>query len=265
MLVTGASSGIGRATAVRAASYGAEVLLVARRQDELEKVRAQIAAAGGRAHVYACDLGDSEAIDRLVLRVVAEHGTVDILVNNAGHSIRRSVQLSLDRPHDYERSMRLNYHAPVRLTLGFLPGMRAQRFGRIVNVTSQAVQLHPPRFGAYVASKCALEGFGRSIGRDLYSEGITVGSVRMPLVRTPMIAPSQSAYRGMPSLSADQAAGLVLRGMSSRREIINYPGARLVDLADVVFPGLLRSITHRVVYLRGRETVPEEPGLRAVQ
>lgn len=264
VLITGASSGIGRATALAAAAHDARVVLVARRADELERVRNEIRAAGGVAFVYPCDLTDSAAIDRLVKQVLAEVGTVDILVNNAGRSIRRAIQLSVDRPHDFERSMQLNYHAPVRLTLGFLPGMLKQRFGRIVNVTSQAVQAHPPRFAAYVASKCALEGFGRSIGRDLLSDGVTVGSVRMPLVRTPMIAPSKSAYRGMPSWSAEQAAALVLRGMTSTDEIIGYRGGSLIDVFDSVAPNAMRALAHRMVFLRQRETAPEARGLRLV-
>lgn len=260
VLVTGASSGIGRATAKAAARRGAHVVLVARRKDELAKVQDEITDAGGTAYSHPCDLYDSAAIDDLIHTILAERGPVDILVNNAGHSIRRSIQNSVDRPHDFERSMQLNYFAPVRLTLGFLPAMRAQGSGRIVNVTSQAVQVHPPRFAAYVASKCALEGFGRSIGRDLLSEGITVCSVRMPLVRTPMIAPSRGAFKGLPSLSAHQAAGLVLKGMTSNTELVSTAGGQAFGALAGVAPDVMRSLMHRAVFLRGRETAPETRG-----
>jgi NAD(P)-dependent dehydrogenase (short-subunit alcohol dehydrogenase family) len=248
MLITGASSGIGRATAIAAAAAGAEVLLVARRQPELEKVSAQITEHGGTAHVYPCDLSDGEAIDALVARVLDEHGAVDVLVNNAGHSIRRSARSSVHRMHDYERTMRLNYFAPVQLTLGLLPAMREQRFGHVVNVTTQGIQLHTPRFSAYLASKAALEEFGRTAGRELASAGVTFSSVRMPLARTPMIAPSKDAFRGVPALSAEQAAQLVLRAARSRREIVNVRGGALLDLLDVAAPNTMRSLVHRFGY-----------------
>jgi NAD(P)-dependent dehydrogenase (short-subunit alcohol dehydrogenase family) len=265
VLVTGASSGIGRATAVAAGRRGAHVVVVARRHDELAQVCDEIAAGGGTAYSFPCDLYETDAIDALVGEVLAKHGPVDILVNNAGHSIRRSIQASVDRPHDFERSMQLNYFAPVRLTLGFLPAMREHGSGRIVNVTSQAVQAHPPRFAAYVASKCALEGFGRSIGRDLLSEGITVCSVRMPLVRTPMIRASRGAYKGLPSLSANQGADLVLRAMTSKGELVSTPGGQAIGALAGVAPDMMRLLMHRVVYLRGRETAPEIRGRRPGQ
>lgn len=261
MLITGASSGIGRATAIAAAGHGARVLLVARRQAELEQVRAQIIEQGGDAHVYPCDLQDAEAIDVLLEQVLREHGGVDVLVNNAGRSIRRSVRHSLHRMHDYERTMRLNYFAPLRLTLGLLPAMRAQHFGHVVNVTTQGIQLHTPRFTAYLASKAALEEFGRTAGRELASEGVTFSSVRMPLVRTPMIAQSKSAYRGLPSWSPEQAARLVLRASRTRREIVNAPGGRAFDLLNVAAPDGMRRIVHKFGYLPRKGTTPEiHPG-----
>lgn len=248
MLITGASSGIGRATALAAAEQSARVLLVARRQAELEKVGAEIAERGGAAHVYPCDLSDAQAIDDLVKQVLDQHGGVDVLVNNAGRSIRRSVWKSVDRMHDYERTMRLNYFAPVRLTLALLPVMREQHFGHVVNVTTQGIQIHTPRFSAYLASKAALEEFGRTAGRELVADNVTFSSVRMPLARTPMITPSGSAFRGIPALSAPQAARLVLRAVHTRREVVNVPGAGLLDLLDVAVPSLMRRLVHRFGY-----------------
>lgn len=248
MLITGSSSGIGRATAVAAAREGAHVLLVARRLEELEQVRGEIVEADGFADVYPCDLYDGEAIDALVKQVMHGHGGVDVLVNNAGHSIRRSVRQSTQRIHDYERTMQLNYLAPVRLTLGLLPAMRAQRFGHVVNVTTQGLQMHTPRFSAYLASKAALEEFGRTAGRELASDGVTFSSVRMPLARTPMIEPSGKAFRGVPSLSPEQAARMVLRAARSRDEVVNAPGAGLLDLADLAAPNTMRRLVHRFGY-----------------
>ena len=157
VLVTGASSGIGEATARAVAGRGATVLLVARRADELDRVRAAIEAAGGRAAAYPCDLTDGDAVDALVARVLADHGAVDYLVNNAGRSIRRSLHLSHDRFHDFERTMAVNYFGPVRLTMGLLPAMRAQRFGHVVNIVTWGVQMKAPKFAAYIASKAALD------------------------------------------------------------------------------------------------------------
>ncbi|RZS36394.1 short-subunit dehydrogenase [Herbihabitans rhizosphaerae] len=251
ILVTGASSGIGRATALAAAADGAEVLLVARREAELKRLWREIndVDGAGEAHVYPCDLYDTAGVDSLVDLVLREHGGVDVLVNNAGHSIRRSVRHSVDRLHDYERTMRLNYLAPVQLTLGLLTAMREQRFGHVVNVTTQGIQVHTPRFTAYLASKAALEEFGRTAGRELASDNVTFSSVRMPLVRTPMIAPTEEVYRGMPSLSAEQAARLVLRAARSRNEIVNATGGAVFELADLAVPNTMRRLVHRFGYL----------------
>ncbi len=158
ILITGASSGIGRAAGVKLAAAGAVPLLVARNVERLEEVRAEIVAAGGTAYVYAADLSDMESIERLVERVLADHRNVDGLVNNAGRSIRRSIALSYDRFHDFERTMQLNYFGAVKLIIGLLPHMRQRGSGHIVNVSSIGVQANPPRFSAYVASKAALLG-----------------------------------------------------------------------------------------------------------
>ncbi|RJQ81989.1 SDR family NAD(P)-dependent oxidoreductase [Pseudonocardiaceae bacterium YIM PH 21723] len=256
VLVTGASSGIGRETALLVGRLGAHVLLLARRAEELATVRDEIERAGGRADYYPCDLNDFEQIDDVADKIIAEHGGVDVLVNNAGRSIRRSVELSLDRFHDYDRSMRLNYFAPLRLTLKLLPGMLERREGKIVNVTSQAVQVNSPRFSAYTASKSALEAFGRCTNREFGDKGVTVVSVRMPLVRTPMITPSKGAYRGLPSWSATRAAKMVLKGINTGADYVNGPGGTILSLVDVVLPGLQRFGLRRY-YDRYPETAPE--------
>ena len=214
VLVTGASSGIGEATARLAARRGATVLLVARRAEELDRVRDQIVAAGGRAAAYPCDLTDGEAVDALVEQVLAEHGAVDYLVNNAGRSIRRSLSLSYDRFHDLERLLAMNFRGPVRLTLGLLPAMREQGFGQVVNVVTWGVQLKAPKFSAYIAAKTALDSWSRVAGRETYDDGVTFTNVRLSLVRTPMTAPTE-AYAGR-GASPERAAETVVRALEER-------------------------------------------------
>ncbi|WIY02590.1 SDR family oxidoreductase [Amycolatopsis mongoliensis] len=258
VLITGASSGIGRASALAVARKGAKVILVARRASELEEVRDEITAAGGAAAAYPCDLTDGDAVDALVKDVLGEHGAVDMLVNNAGRSIRRSVALSTERFHDYERTMAINYFGPVRLILGFLPSMAQRRFGHVVNVTTQGLQTDTPRFSAYLASKAALEEFGLTAGRETLSDGVTFTSVRMPLVRTPMIAPT--GYRGIPSSSPERAAALVVKALEERPEILSLPEGRAAELATLTAPKLARFAAH-LAYRAMPESAPEARGL----
>lgn len=235
VLVTGASSGIGEATARACAERGATVLLVARRPEELERVRLAIVARGGRAEAYACDLTEGEAVDALVKEVLAEHGVVDHLVNNAGRSIRRSVRSSFDRMHDFERTMAVNYFGPVRLTLGLLPAMVEQRRGHVVNVVTWGVQVKSPKFAAYIASKTALDSFARIAGRELLLDGVTFTNVRLGLVRTPMIGPTE-AYRYAPALSAEQAADRLVRAMEDRPVSLDILAGRVLGVFTAVAP-----------------------------
>lgn len=255
VLITGASSGIGAATARQAAERGATVLLVARRAQELEQLRADINTSGGRASAYPCDLTDSDAVDALVKDVLSEHGRVDMLVNNAGRSIRRSLQLSTERFHDYERTMAINYFGPVRLILGLLPSMTQRHFGHIVNITTQGLQTDTPRFTAYLASKAALEEFGRAAGRETLGDGVTFSSVRMPLVRTDMIAPT-GTYRAVPAISPQRAASLVIRALETREETINRPEGTAAELATRVTPRIARTVAH-LAYQVMPESAPE--------
>ncbi len=212
VLITGASSGIGKAAAVKAADAGATVLLVARSIEKLEETKHEIESAGGVAHVHRCDMSDIEDIERMADEVLAYHGQVDILVNNAGRSIRRGVELAYDRFHDYERTMQVNYFGPVRLILALLPSMQARKSGHIVNVSSIGTQTNPPRFSAYVASKAALDAFGRVIASEVFDDGIRITTIHMPLVRTPMIAPTRM-YDVFPAISPEEAAELIAGAM----------------------------------------------------
>jgi short-subunit dehydrogenase len=212
ILITGASSGIGLETALKIGDAGGEVLLVSRTREKLEEVAKQVEDNGGTAHVHPCDLSDLEDIDRLAQEVLEEHGGVDILINNAGRSIRRSVKASYDRFHDFERTMQLNYFGALKLILAFLPGMRERKTGHIINVSSIGVQTNTPRFSAYVASKSALDAFSRCVAPEVVGDNVKFTTIYMPLVRTPMIAPTD-IYKAFPTLTPDEAAQMIADAM----------------------------------------------------
>jgi short-subunit dehydrogenase len=229
VLITGASSGIGRALALQVGSAGGEVLLVSRTEEKLDEVAAEIRSLGGDAHVHPCDLADSDAVARMARNALAEQGRVDILVNNAGRSIRRSIANSYDRLHDFERTIQLNYLGAVALILQVLPRMRDRRSGLIVNVSTMGLQVNTPRFSAYLASKAALDAFSRSIATEILDDGVAISTVLMPLVRTPMIEPT-SFYRGMPSISAEEAADMIAKAIASRPKKQSTTAGRLAEI-----------------------------------
>ena len=208
ILITGASSGIGLETALRVGEAGGEVVLVSRTREKLEEVKGQVEERGGTAHVHPADLADADDLDRMAREVIEAHGGVDVLINNAGRSIRRSVERSYDRFHDYERTMQLNYFGALKLILAFLPGMRERKDGHVVNVSSIGVQTNTPRFSAYVASKAALDAFSRCVAPECVADNIKFSTVYMPLVRTPMIEPTDM-YKAFPTLSPDEAALMI--------------------------------------------------------
>ena len=238
VMVTGASSGIGEATAKAVAARGATVLLVARRGAELARVRTEIEAAGGSAASYVCDLTDGEAVDALVEDVLLEHGAVDYLVNNAGRSIRRSLELSYDRFHDLERSMAINFFGPVRLTLGLLPAMRAQGFGHVVNLLTWGIQVKAPKFSAYIASKTALDVWSRIAGREAMADNVTFTNIRMSLVHTAMTAPTE-AYSNARGYTPEQAAARVVRALEDRPLTVNTLAGSVAEVLNLVAPRLM--------------------------
>jgi NAD(P)-dependent dehydrogenase (short-subunit alcohol dehydrogenase family) len=211
-VVTGASSGIGRAAALKLAAAGAKVMLVARGEEKLVDTKREIAAAGGKAWMYTCDISDMASCDALVAKVLKDHGGCDYLVNNAGRSIRRGVLNSLDRFHDFERTMQLNYFGALRLIMGFLPGMVVNKRGHIINISSIGVLSNAPRFAAYVASKSALDSFAACAASEFIDKGIDFTTINMPLVRTPMIAPTKM-YENVPTLSPEEAADLIVEAI----------------------------------------------------
>jgi NAD(P)-dependent dehydrogenase (short-subunit alcohol dehydrogenase family) len=256
VLVTGASSGIGAAAARAVAARGATVLLVARRADELEQVRASIEAAGGTAYSYVCDLTDGDAVDELVGRVLADHGAVDMLVNNAGRSIRRSLKYSYDRMHDFERTMAVNYFGPVRLMLGLLPAMREQRFGHVVNVLTWGVQVKAPRFSAYIASKTALDTWSRIAGRETYADNVTFTNVRLSLVRTDMISETD-AYERSRAKTPEQAAEILVRALEDRPLTISTAVGNAAEVLNLVAPRLMDAVA-----AAGARRFPDSPAAR---
>ncbi|MGW1737625.1 SDR family NAD(P)-dependent oxidoreductase [Nocardia sp. NPDC001965] len=235
VLITGASSGIGRAAAERIGAAGARVALVARRETELAAVAAQIRANGGRATVHPCDLNDFDALDTAVAAILTEHGGVDVLINNAGRSIRRRLDESYDRFHDFERTMRLNYFAALRLMLAVLPGMRERKAGHIVNILSVANLFGGPGYSAYVASKAALDSLTASLHAETLPDGVHFSSVYMPLVRTPMIAPN-ARYRDTAALTPEQGAQVVCRTLTDRPPHVGPLLGRMAALVDTILP-----------------------------
>ena len=215
VLITGASSGIGKAAAQKIAAAGAKVLICARGEAELAATQKEITDAGGTCHSYMADLSELKSCDDLIARVLADHGGVDILINNAGRSIRRSISLSYDRFHDFERTMQLNYFGSLRLIMGFLPGMTERQRGHIINISSIGVLTNAPRFSAYVSSKAALDAFSRCAQAEFSDNGINFTTVNMPLVKTPMIAPTKM-YESVPTLTPDEAAELISQAIIER-------------------------------------------------
>lgn len=258
VLITGGSSGIGKATARMCLQRGANVFIVARGTDDLVSAASELAAEPskpgippGQVCTYPCDITDEGSVGDMVKTVLAEHDHVDVLVNNAGRSIRRSTIHSVNRPHDYQRTMAVNYFGAVYLTLALLPSMTARSSGHIVNVTSIAVQTHGPRFGAYAASKAALEAFSEVAATETLSSHVTFTNVRLPLTQTKMIAPTE-IYEDVPGVwSADKAASRVLHGIINRPRRISSSLGNLAELGQRVTPRLTNRILHQEYLLNG--------------
>jgi NAD(P)-dependent dehydrogenase (short-subunit alcohol dehydrogenase family) len=256
VVVTGASSGIGRATAQLLARHGAHVMLVSRTREKLDALKAEIERSGGRATVYPADLSDLDACDAMIHQVLQDHGHVDLLINNAGRSIRRSIESSYDRFHDFQRTMQLNYFGAVKLMLAVLPVMRRRRSGHIINISSIGVQAYPPRFGAYVASKSALAALGRCIAPEVVDDGVAVTNIHMPLVRTPMIAPT-GIYKSFPTSSPEEAAEMVAAAILTRQPEVSTRLGKLGESVNTVAPGLLQFVMTGAYHLFP-ETAPKD-------
>ena len=188
VIITGATSGIGEEAAKLFTQAGAKVIVIARNADKLAKTKALLAEFG-EIHTYQCDLSAIETIDATAQQILKDHGHIDVLVNNAGRSIRRPIKDSLDRFHDYERTMQLNYFGAVRLIHALLPSMLGRQSGHIINISSYGVLLSSAFFSAYVASKAALDAYSRCLAAEVKHKNLNVTTLNFPLVRTPMISP----------------------------------------------------------------------------
>lgn len=259
VLITGASSGIGLEAAKRFAANGATVVMVARSLDKLEAVAATIRSKGGDARYYSCDLNNLEAIDELSVQVLKDLGRVDILINNAGRSIRRAVLESLDRFHDFERTMQLNYFGCIRLIMNLLPSMVEHNGGQVINISSIGCLSNAARFSAYVASKSALDAYSRCLSAEVKQHNIDISTIYMPLVRTPMIAPTK-LYDYAPAWSVDDAADLVLSAAVDRKKRVKTVLGQAAELSYALWPRLNDSVLSRAFQLFPSSTAAKGGG-----
>ncbi|BBY23516.1 putative Short-chain dehydrogenase/reductase [Mycobacterium stomatepiae] len=259
VLVTGASYGIGEATARKLAAAGATVLVVARSAERLDDLAAAINAGGGHAVAYPTDLTDEAAVHVLTKQITENHGPLDVVVSNAGRSLRRSLHHQYDRPHDFQRTIDINYLGPIWLLLGLLPAMRDNRGGHIVNVSSVGVRVAPgPQWGAYQASKGAFDRWLRSVAPELHADGVDVTSVYFALVRTRMIAPTPILGR-LPGLSPDEAADAIAKVIIERPRSNEPPWVFPAELASVLLAGPAEwaaRLWHRRFFADSRKDVP---------
>src|SRR5258706_3977478 len=240
IVVTGGTSGIGEATAIKLAEAGAKVVIVSRDPEKAQLTLAKIEESGRHARFYSCDLAELASCDKLVASVLKDYGTCHYLVNNAGRSIRRGIANSYDRFHDFERTMQLNYFGSLRLIMGFLPSMVKQGAGQIINISSIGVLTQAPRFSAYVASKAALDAFSGCAASEFYDNNVHFTTINMPLVRTPMIAPTKM-YNSVPTLSPEQAADLVV-------EAIVYKPVRIATRLGI-FGAIIHAVSPKLTQI----------------
>jgi thioester reductase-like protein/short-subunit dehydrogenase len=245
VIITGASSGIGRAAAIAVAERGATVFALARNGDALDDLVEEIRSNGGQAYAFTCDVTDSGSVEHTVKDILGRFDHVDYLVNNAGRSIRRSVVNQTDRMHDYERVMAVNYFGAVRMVLALLPHWRERRFGHVVNVSSAGVQARSPKYSAYLPTKAALDAFSEVVATETLSDHVTFTNIHMPLVATPMIKPSRK-LNPVPPISAEHAAAMVVRGLIEKPLRIDTPLGTLSEAGHYFTPKLSRRILHQV-------------------
>jgi thioester reductase-like protein/NADP-dependent 3-hydroxy acid dehydrogenase YdfG len=260
VIITGASSGIGRASALAVAERGATVFALARNAAALDQLVAEIRAKGGDAHAFSCDVTDSASVEHTVKDILGRFDHVDYLVNNAGRSIRRSVTNSTDRLHDYERVMAVNYFGAVRMVLALLPHWRERRFGHVVNVSSAGVQARNPKYSSYLPTKAALDAFSDVVASETLSDHITFTNIHMPLVATPMIVPSHR-LNPVPAISPERAAAMVVRGLVDKPARIDTPLGTLAEAGNYFAPKTSRRVLHQL-YL-GYPDSPAARGLAA--
>lgn len=268
VVITGGSSGIGLATAKKVAKAGAKVVICARGEEDLAKAKLEIEGetkAKGKVFTYAVDLTSLDSCDEFVKKVLADHGHVDILINNAGRSIRRSIALSYDRYHDFERTMQLNYFGCLRLIMGFLPSMTERRRGHIINISSIGVLTNAPRFSAYVASKAALDAFSRCAASEFADKNIHFTVINMPLVKTPMISPTKM-YESVPTLTPEEAGDMVAEGIIKRPQRLATRTGIFAEILHLLAPNVYQVLMNSAFQLfpdsaaaKGQKTGGEAP------
>ena len=259
VLISGGSSGIGKAVALKVAGAGARVVICARGEDELAATKQEIEGAGGRCWTYRVDLADLAAADAFIKQVLTEHGQVDVLINNAGRSIRRAIASSYERFHDFERTMQLNYFGALRLIMGVLPSMAERHRGHIVNISSIGVLTNSPRFSAYVASKAALDAFSRCAQAEFSDQGVSFTTINMPLVKTPMIAPTK-IYESVPTLTPEEAAEMVVQAIIERPVRV---ATRLGTFAQILYA--LAPRAYEIIINSAFRLFPDSPAAKGIK
>ncbi|MCH7337654.1 SDR family NAD(P)-dependent oxidoreductase [Acinetobacter sp. NIPH 2699] len=251
IVLTGASGGIGEQAAIQLALLGANICLIARRADELERVQNIIHGQGGNAWIYPVDITLDEDAKQCIEQILSEHVKVDVLINNAARSIRRPITQALDRLHDYERTMQINYFAALRLTLGFLPHFLANGRGHIINISTMSTQVPIPLFSAYLASKSALESFSRSLSMELGDQGIDVSIVYFPMVRTPMSSKT-TIYKHMRMLDTSTAASWIVKAVQQKSYRITSTSGAIANALLNTAPATVMNLTRPLFRLMDR-------------
>ena len=264
VVITGASSGIGRETAIKVGEAGAKVVLIARTREKLEEVVDLIRERGGEAYAHPADLSDIDDLDRVTKEILDQHERVDVLVNNAGRSIRRSVKYQYTRFHDFERTMSLNYFGALKMILAFLPGMRERRQGHIINISSYSVQMNTPRFAAYAASKQALDQFSRCIASEIIDDKVDITTIHMPLVRTAMIAPT-GIYANFPALTPEEAAQKICDAMIDKPKRVSTRLGVATQVVYAVAPKAADQIAHSIYKLFPEKDPAQKEAERAAK
>jgi len=244
VLITGASFGIGEQLAYMLADTGAHLILVARTEEKLVQVKKEVALRGGRATVVAADLAKEESVADLITALNDIPGGIDIVINNAGKSIRRSLYESLDRLHDFKRSMAINYFGPVQLLLALIPTLKRNK-GYIINISAINVLMAPaPHWAAYQSSKAAFDNWFRCAAPELNAAGVYTTSIYLPLVRTRMIEPTPM-YDKMPAMNPEHAARWICKVIITRQQKKAPWWLMAGQLSSVVFRGLWELLATR--------------------
>lgn len=240
ILITGASFGIGRLLAEKLSFPGISLVLVGRTEENLQVVCNYVKEKGGKAIYFAGDLREESTIKGLFQKVTDEKLEVDIFINNAGKSIRRSLYDSLDRFHDYTRTMNLNYYAPVQIALQYVPGMKSQK-GQIINISSIIVLLSPlPLWSAYQSSKGAFHLWLKSVRPELKKKGIATNNIYLPLVRTRMISPTKK-FEKLPVMEPEQAMEIIAKSLLKRNYQYKPWWTGIIKLGLFLFKPLVHS------------------------